>query len=373
MSSLTKLDLSANTIRYLQSEFAGGLSHLKVLYLYGNEIQEYDASDFASFNLLDMLHTDEYLFCCLARLNEENCRPLPDKLSSCKDLMREGVLRAFLWIFGIMALLGNLFSIGYHMKMVEKKTVTSELTKYLACADCLFGVYMICIASVDQHYRGVYIEYAKAWKHSAACAFLGTLATFSSEASVLVLFVITCDRLLRITRPFSKKNLTLRSVHKVMLIVWSLVIAIAVVPLIPSDYFKGRFYSRSSVCMSIHITRESPPGWQYSVAVCHGLNLLAFLFILLAYGYMYTRIKSSSKAAGNKGSHEMTIARKMTLIVLTDFCCWFPINTMGKCLLALGGMDIPGEMYSWTIVFILPINSAINPILYTISNLSFKV
>ncbi|ELT91079.1 hypothetical protein CAPTEDRAFT_74096, partial [Capitella teleta] len=322
---------------------------------------------FASFNRLDMLHVDEYLFCCLAQLEEQNCLPLPDILSSCEDLMKETVLRAFLWILGIMALLGNIFSIAYHIKMVEKKTVTTELTKYLACADCLFGVYMICIASVDQHYRGVYIEYAKTWKYSASCAFLGTLATFSSEASVLVLFVITSDRLLRITRPFSKKNLTLRSVHKVMLIVWSLVIAIAVVPLIPSDYFKGHYYS--SVCMSIHITRESPPGWQYSVAVCHGLNLLAFLFIFFAYGYMYTRIKSSSKAVGNKRSQEMTIARKMTLIVLTDFCCWFPINIMGQRLLALGGMDIPGEMYSWTIVFILPINSAMNPILYTISTL----
>ena len=41
--------------------------------------------------------------------------------------------------------------------------------------------------------------------------------------------------------------------------------------------------------------------------------------------------------------------------------------------LALAGVDIPGEVYSWAIVFILPINSAINPILYTISTIKFKV
>jgi hypothetical protein len=37
--------------------------------------------------------------------------------------------------------------------------------------------------------------------------------------------------------------------------------------------------------------------------------------------------------------------------------------------LAMSGVEIPGDVYAWSIVFILPINSAINPILYTISNL----
>ncbi len=32
---------------------------------------------------------------------------------------------------------------------------------------------------------------------------------------------------------------------------------------------------------------------------------------------------------------------------------------------ALRGATIPGEVYAWIIVFVLPINSAINPILYT--------
>ncbi len=32
---------------------------------------------------------------------------------------------------------------------------------------------------------------------------------------------------------------------------------------------------------------------------------------------------------------------------------------------ALRGTTIPGEVYAWIIVFVLPVNSAINPILYT--------
>ena len=36
-------------------------------------------------------------------------------------------------------------------------------------------------------------------------------------------------------------------------------------------------------------------------------------------------------------------------------------------ILAMEGTEIPGELYAWTAVLILPINSALNPFLYTLS------
>ena len=34
---------------------------------------------------------------------------------------------------------------------------------------------------------------------------------------------------------------------------------------------------------------------------------------------------------------------------------------------AIGGATITSEVYAWVVVFLLPLNSAINPLLYTIS------
>ena len=73
---------------------------------------------------------------------------------------------------------------------------------------------------------------------------LGFLATLSSEASVLILLTITCDRLKNIVSPFGGWKLTIRSAHSVMVLVWSVALLIAVIPLIPGDYFQGEFYSR---------------------------------------------------------------------------------------------------------------------------------
>ena len=35
--------------------------------------------------------------------------------------------------------------------------------------------------------------------------------------------------------------------------------------------------------------------------------------------------------------------------------------------LALGGVDISSDVYAWVIVLVLPINSAVNPFIYTFS------
>ncbi|XP_022109475.1 slit homolog 1 protein-like [Acanthaster planci] len=66
-----------------------------------------------------------------------------------------------------------------------------------------------------------------------------------------------------------------------------------------------------------------------------------------------------------RDEEEMSVALRMAVIVGTDFCCWMPVIVMGL-LSQTGAVIIQPHMYAWTVVFILPINSSLNPYLYTI-------
>ncbi len=66
---------------------------------------------------------------------------------------------------------------------------------------------------------------------------------------------------------------------------------------------------------------------------------------------------------GVKDEIRMTV--KVAAIVLTDFCCWFPIILLG-ILVQLKILILPPSVFAWCVTVILPINSAINPYLYTI-------
>lgn len=146
----------------------------------------------------------------------------------------------------------------------------------------------------------------------------------------------------------------------------------AAIPLMVEPYFHGRFYARSGVCLALHITNHRPAGWEYSVGIFFCINSLAFIIIVSAYLYMYITIKKSYQNMNrlmSRQSRENKIGRQMALIVMTNSMCWFPIIVMG--LLALSGVNVTGEAYAWTAIFVLPLNSATNPLVYTISSLHF--
>ena len=54
----------------------------------------------------------------------------------------------------------------------------------------------------------------------------------------------------------------------------------------------------------------------------------------------------------------------MALIVATDLACWMPVIIMG-ILSQTGTVTLPPSLYAWTVILIVPINSSINPFLYT--------
>ena len=64
------------------------------------------------------------------------------------------------------------------------------------------------------------------------------------------------------------------------------------------------------------------------------------------------------------------MAMKMGLIVLTDMMCWLPIVIL-SILVQTGRQTVSPYVYTWIVTVVLPINSAINPFLYTLATVIF--
>ncbi|KAJ7393961.1 hypothetical protein OS493_003630 [Desmophyllum pertusum] len=133
---------------------------------------------------------------------------------------------------------------------------------------------------------------------------------------------------------------------------------------------------RSSVCLPLQLSPERLAGWEYSVGVFIGLNLAAFLFIIVAYIAIIVKVSRSqrrvkahgeSEVSSNSMKRESALARRVSAIILTDFSCWIPVIILS--ILSLTGQfhDEQGFVYVWFAVFVLPVNSSVNPVLYTFS------
>ena len=103
--------------------------------------------------------------------------------------------------------------------------------------------------------------------------------------------------------------------------------------------------------------------------------------MLIAFGqYQICNAKSkineqtgmfNGAVAQRRYDDDLAIARQLSLVVISDFLCWFPVGLMG--LMALAGHRVTKDAYVLSAVVIVPINSAINPLLYTVPALRKKL
>lgn len=226
---------------------------------------------------------------------------------------------------------------------------------------------------MDVKWQGQYFKHDIKWRSGLGCQITGALSMLSSEVSVLILTMITLDRLICIVFPFRFKRLTYRAAVFGCIGVWIFGTVISLVPISGVHYFYGEsgdvgFYSRSAVCLPLQLSAGREAGWEYSVAFFVGLNSISFIFILVAYISMFWTVKRVSRAVRSTNlNKESALAKRFAFIVMTDFCCWMPIIIINILSLTENFYDPNKIAYVWIAVFALPLNSSLNPILYTFS------
>lgn len=319
---------------------------------------------------------DSFILCCYAENSIANLKCESEdrnEFSSCDDMMKYPVVRACLWILGILAFGGNLCVLIWRAVKRDSNRVQSILLSNLAMADFLMGLYLLIIAVNDTMWKGEYFKHDVSWRNGFTCKLLGVLSMVSSEVSVAMLTVTTADRLICVVFALKFERLTVKSAYIICLCAWIVGIIISILPAVGIEYFNDPstaygFYGNSAMCLPFQLSRQKPAGWEYALVFFIILNLCSFVFILVAYVAIYWTIaKLVGASASGHMQTESARVNRLFFIVLTDFCCWVPVIVLGILSLTGSFTDESGLVYVWVAVFVLPLNSSVNPILYTLS------
>lgn len=195
---------------------------------------------------------------------------------------------------------------------------------------------------------------------SVGCQLAGFLGVLSSELSVYTLAVITLERNYAITHAMHlNKRLSLKHAGYIMSVGWLFAVSMATLPLLGvSDYRKF------AICLPFETSGTASLSYVVFLMVINGV---AFLILMGCYLKMYCAIRGSQ--AWN--SNDSRIAKRMALLVFTDFLCWSPIAFFS--LTATFGLQLVSlEQAKVFAVFVLPLNSCCNPFLYAILTKQFK-
>ena len=298
---------------------------------------------------------------------------LDSAISSCEYLIDDPILRVLMWTMAVFATGGNFTVIVYRVVWGREnlQRVHGIYPFHLAISDLLMGVYLFIIAQADTAYRGEYVLYDEEWRHGQLCHLAGFLSTLSSETSAILILLITVDRFLAIRFPFGQYMIEAKHAWISCGAVWSVGLIAASTPLIMSDW---EVYTFNSICVGLPLNTDEYPGSSYTTGIFIGINSALFLLIAIGQASIYRAMWANSRRASlnadqakRRYKRDLAVARRLSLVVITDFLCWFPICVMG--LMAQSGLLlIPNSAYAWSALVVMPINSAINPLLYTLRN-----
>ena len=221
---------------------------------------------------------------------------------------------------------------------------------------------MVVIGAADARYRGVYAKHETEWRDSWQCVVAGFFGLVSSEVSALVICLVTLDRFLKLCLPLRPAcHFGSRACTILCGLAWLCGLGLAALPLLA----RLPFYGTNGLCLPLPITRQAFGGYGFSFGVFVVTNFVLFLLIGAGQAAIYCAVRASAKAmrSTKQQQQDTAVARRLFSVVLTDFCCWVPVGVLG--IMAFCDVPIPAEVTVWMAIFVMPINSVINPYLYT--------
>ena len=315
-----------------------------------------------------------------------------------------------------------------HRRMSNGLRLQYAIILNISIADFLMGVYLLAIAAHSAIYSGIYGSVDYKWRSSLQCSIIGFLSIISTETSCFCMVLLTAFRLTNISKAMTSMTLSLLPWKLGLIAAWLLSFFIGIAPIldVSSSYFvhsisfNSRFfqsgtksvsnlkrfmcsyavlsnttihdfgselksiemfiedsfrdnaafsrfgyYGETSVCLPRLYVASGDAAWEYTFSLIT-INFFCFLFISISYVWILKLSLKSPERSCNPKSEKQDAARlqkRITRIIATDFFCWIPICVMAYVRIA--GVDFSNIVYEISAVFLLPINSALNPFLFS--------
>ena len=324
----------------------------------------------------------------------------PSIFSSNTEMIANEGLRVILWVVAIVVVAGNMYVLVITFKTLRQDNMppNERCQQYmilnLALSDFLMGIYLLIISIKSVEFSGSYLEYDQEWRYGAFCHITGMLAAISSETSCFLMVLLTTFRLRTISHPLSSLTSSTLIWKVLIAVAWVCSFALASIPTLwlllvlggldqnyvrELNLYSGHlsddesssaisnlpfYYSDTSMCLPRFFTTTSTKIWPYTLSIIT-INFISFLYIFVAYVVLYKKSTTLHRPVQARQSTDINarLQKRIARIILTDCACWLPICIMSY--LSVAGVYPSDFAYIITAGLLLPINSAINPFLYS--------
>ena len=372
---LQYINVSLSHLRFIRVDIFQNIPHLRQLDIRGNMINTFPLNIFVESKNLRFVRSTDYRLCCKDVLPDispaTKCSAPRHFLSSCERLVRSEVYVLSLWCVASFATLGNMACAGVYCigkSIVHRGRIIIFMVS-LQCSNFCMGIYAAVIAQAHEKYRGQYIHHEGRWKESVSCKVAGFLCLLSSEVSVLIIVLLSVDHLIVLRFPLSKCRLNKKSAALACGVAWFVGILLASIPLLPALSHCGH-YGQTAVCSLMLYDRDHVQRGFCFIHIIFVLNCFMCLVVSAAQFIMYRALpKYRVLVESNKYPAHVSVDLVLRIAV-TDVLGW--VSVAMTSFLALADEAGSQETNVFMAVMVLPLNSAVNPLLCLWHTVSYK-
>ena len=361
------INVSFSMIRSLDPRGFQMVTLLKELDITGTMMHFFPPDLFQGLIHLDKIYSSNYRLCCKEILPnvipQPRCRAPQHYLSSCDDMLRSDVYRLSFWFVAVLASLVNLVCfLGHCVDSLIDIPYRGPVAVFMAslqCADFCTGMYSSIISAADQTLRGQFVLVETVWTDSVTCKVAGFLSLLSHEVTTLITFLLTLQHLLLLCFPSSAYRFSQRSAAVACGVTWAVGILLASVPLLPALSHWGH-YGHTALCS---IMLLGTPHVGQTFRFIHVILIVKVFICFTVFAGLYIVYRTTPRhrvLCEQDKDHVYASVDLLMKIASIDVGRWLAATTTT----ALASAGVLGtEVNVFVVAMVLPLNSAVNPVL----------
>ena len=314
---------------------------------------------------IDILYVDDQHLCCYVP-RYGSCIAPTQALLSCDQLLNNTFIRTMCWFFGAVSTIINAFSIYLQTNSyLSRKNNITLLIVNLHFSELCMGIYLLTISIIDNLSFGSYYVYHYLWSRGILCKALSVIHMYSIQNSAtLVMFLALLRFFVVVVLPMQKITLSRGTMLLSIFIITASNIAVCVTHVNVGS--AALSYARSRLCVLLNIGSEDNGTWRYFTTFYVTSSMIFLLIAGIAYVLIFRAVYKTQCRSGRKKKR----LPWFSLLVLSNIFCYLPLLCV--TMLDIFGVRIHENVSSFLIAISIPLNSIVNPFIYTFSMLSKK-
>ena len=365
LDQLFVVNLSHNALKQISDNFLVS-DRLQVLSLWGpiECIENLHAITSLKFEYLEVSY---FSFCCFAQLGS-NCNLQLPWFYSCQHLLINRQIQAASWtMFGLLICF-NVFCINFYC-LHRKPTKNVILpTIFVNFTDLLYCCYSIIILVSDIFHGELFAIKQSAWRSSFACITAFSVLIWFSFQTAIILPLLSYLRYSVVAFPMKDGGIFSWKMPVRNSFTCSTVVTLSTAVSLGLSVKLFQFNIPTNLCMPFIYPNKFHTFVSTLTLIVVAFQTFASIFIFLFHWKLIQELKASEKNLKNqkmKESNRRFLLVQLFLMTFSNILCWYPANAL--YIFGMTMNTFPLNLIYWMTICVCPINSLINPVLFSIS------